>query len=917
MQNVVRSGVSRRSLLKFLMALTASRLPLARAEEARRNTLYAVPNFHPGCMGWLAPYHVERNYCLHSYLDHQDLTVKDPNYKFAFSEIPHLITMMEMEPERFEELKGLVKQGRVELVNAYVLEPTINLSGGEALVMQGVEGLRWYQQVMNASPRYCWMIDITGWHEQMAQIVSGLELEAFVYCRYNPTAEDAEEVSRKRFQAIHWIESPDGTRALALNPGHYSGAFKELMITGRRLPAYDDVWETIEHVIQTQRKRFPEGAPLLVLAGQDDYSLSFNYKGYPTEMLQDWDALGPDTKVQMATLSDWFDVVKPEIAAGKYELKVVKTGSKIYGWSAFWVNAPKEKQWYRRSEHALQAAEAITTIASLKANLAYPAQDFSNAWFLMSLNMDRGLLWGICVSGVYTHPKVWDARDRFELVDATAASTTSKAIPALLGPGRDTLGLFNPSNWERDDLLELTLPAGKVVAGAAAQVLEDGKITLVETRLPSLGLRCLALKRGTPPASKEGELPETIETNFYSAKVDANTGALVSLKLKPSGRQVLGGGANVILAETESPGALAENTVVQMQAHEIPVHSKRTRVASSSDQKPVLTVRTGPLATILEMKSAFPGGGLRRVARFYKNSPRIDFVTETNDLPDGTIVSAEFPFAEDVTELRRAIPYGFSQTAWSTLKPEQRGNHNGIVPVIRWSHYLLAGGGGVALMDRGVPGRELVDRTAIVYLHNACGHYYWDRNTDWMSGKGKQSYQYALLAHETNWNEARIPQLAWDFNAPPLVVGEVKLHDGESYVETSDNVIVEALRRVGDELEMRLVESKGAGGRAMVKVDLPHQEAALTDMLGQERTPLSAYTRTGAGSAEYRFDIRPQQIVTLRLKVQEAVAPIKALTTFDPVVPEAKRLYTRSFKHPELKGHTPEVGMPEWKAFDK
>jgi alpha-mannosidase len=186
-----------------------------------------------------------------------------------------------------------------------------------------------------------------------------------------------------------------------------------------------------------------------------------------------------------------------------------------------------------------------------------------------------------------------------------------------------------------------------------------------------------------------------------------------------------------------------------------------------------------------------------------------------------------------------------------------------------------------------------------------------------MSGKGKQSYQYALVAHETNWNKARIPQLAWDYNAPPLVVGEVKLHDSESYAETSDNVIVEALRRVGDEIEMRLAESKGVAGSAMVKVNLPHQEAALANMLGQKRTPLSAYARTGTGSAEYRFDIRPQQIVTLRLKAPDAVAPIQALTSFDPVVPEAKRYYTRSFKHPELKGHPPDVGVPGWKALEE
>ena len=57
--------------------------------------------------------------------------------------------------------------------------------------------------------------------------------------------------------------------------------------------------------------------------------------------------------------------------------------------------------------------------------------------------------------------------------------------------------------------------------------------------------------------------------------------------------------------------------------------------------------------------------------------------------------------------------------------------------------------------------------------------------------------------------------------------------------------------------------------------------------------------------------------MTLRLKAQGAVAPIKALTSFDPVVPEAKRVYMRGFKHPELKGHPPELGVPAWKALEE
>ena len=109
--------------------------------------------------------------------------------------------------------------------------------------------------------------------------------------------------------------------------------------------------------------------------------------------------------------------------------------------------------------------------------------------------------------------------------------------------------------------------------------------------------------------------------------------------------------------------------------------------------------------------------------------PRIDFETELNDIPDRTVVVAEFPLAEAITEVRRGIPYGFSHGAWRVAQasspagassvltanaktsgrgrpensqartPALSGWTKGIVPAVRWSHYSLAGGG-----RRGNPG---------------------------------------------------------------------------------------------------------------------------------------------------------------------------------------------------------------------
>jgi alpha-mannosidase len=851
----------------------------ADSQAPRKTDLYVVPNFHPGCMGWLVRYSEERNYCLYSYLAHLDRVAKDPTYKFAFSEIPHLITMMEFEPQRFEEFKRRVKEGRVEVVNAFVGEPTVNLPGGEALVQQGVQGLRWYKQIMNVEPRYCWMIDIVGWHEQMAQIVSGLGLEAFVYCRYNPTP-----LKSKRSHPVHWIQSPDGTRAAALGLGHYYRNFSKAFRSVGAL-TNEELLAEIESA-EKKAKQFPAGAPVLLLGGSIDYSLPPNYESYPVELIEAWNSQSSALKIRMATLSDYMDVLLPPLRSGKYDIPVVTSGSSKYGWSAFWVSAPFDKQWYRRNEHRLQSTEAIATIAGLKGKTRYPSQDFANSWLLMALNMDRNLLWGVGVDGTFYDKESWDARDRFEYVDAVCARANQRAISALTRKEESSVVLFNPVNWTRKTPFEVRLPEGQTLAEADCQLLEDGKTTLAHLPLASFSLSSKKLRWAGMRSPVKTTLPDRIDTTHYSAKIDPNTGALVSIKLRSSGREILGGPANVVLAESGG------------NVHWVPEKPKRSLLAGSGDYKPFITVTEGKLATVVDIRSNFCGGGeLRRVLRFHKQSPRIDLLTETNNVPPGTSLSVEFPLAERITEVRRGIPYGFSHGAWARKDSGLTGITKGIIPAIRWSHYSLAGGGGVALMDRGAPGRELVDSTPILLLHNVCDKYY-NRQVIWMNHKGGQTYEYALVIHEQPWSRANIPQMAWEYNNPVVAMAGRSVSSAQSFIETSDNVIVQALRRDDSEIELRLAECLGEAGPARVKVNLPHGSATLANLLGRKLKSLE-------GAGEYVFEVRPQQIVTLRLGANRTAPPVVALRSFDSVIPPAKRKYMRDSRNPRLVGHPP------------
>ena len=857
------------------------------AEEAGK-PVYVIPNFHPASCGWLTDWSTERNYCANSYFDHLDRVRDDTTYHFALSECNNLIAMLNFAPQRAAELKQRVREGRVELCNAFFLEPTINLSGGEALVKMGVEGLRWQQQVMGVRPRLSWMIDVTGVHEQMAQIVSGLELEALVYCRLNPSG-----------STLHWLESPDGTRTLAISPGHYLewrpmfGA-KTPLTESQLQSLADDIRVRLEPLapdkdrgrpdagdLHSRPRQTPPGAPVLIFGGSGDYNLAPLCPDYPGLFLKQFKAVAPQYDVRFSTPSRYLDAVGPGLKSGAIQLPTVRSGTE-FTYNAFWIQNPRVKAWYRQCEQELQAAEMFATAASLRGGLDYPVQTLYHAWLEMLLNMDRNTLWGAAGGMVFEHPRSWDARDRFESVEHISRETLAGAARRLTD-GTEGVTVFNPLNWRRESPMRLPSPVGSKCQALPGQ----GEILCV-LDLPPVSAN------GFPPASQTLAAPETvalppvIETAHYRARIDPTTGALLSLRLKSSDREVLGGPANVIVAERPKRSVSPGDDMVERPG--------RVRLADSSATAPKLTMSTGLLATVIEAESTFLGGGkLRRQMIFYHDDPRIEFETELNDIPGGTVVVAEFPLAAAVREVRRGVPYGFSHAAWAETNAALTGIAKGITPAVRWSHYQMDGGG-VALLDQGLSGREINGNTPILYLLNAVDKYRGYPNS-WLSGAGRHVLRYALIAHAGDFADARVPQAAWEFAQPPLVVAGGGSTKPLSFVETSDNVIVEALRREGGEIELRLAECFGRAGQARVTLRLAHLDAALTDLVGGDRHPLP-------GGPNYQFPVRPQQIVTLRFKTQTAVADVKALTEWGELVPPGKREALRRYL-PGVKGHPP------------
>jgi alpha-mannosidase len=883
---------SRRELIKkgaratFAAALCGEVTACRHASPSSRTTLYIVPNTHGTVAGWLDDFDTESNYCLNNYLDHLDRVDSDPNYAFAYSEVPNLISLFEFAPDRLQDLKQRVREGRVELVNAFFLESAMSLSGGEAIVQLGFYGLRWYEKFFGVRPRHGWMIDVVGNHRQMPQIVAGLGLETLLFCRNNPAK-----------KTVFWWVAPDGTRMLTICNANGYAQLPEIFTTQQ--PLDSSQLDQISKVIQWKKEHSPSQKTLLALGGSGDYSLAPLYQKYPTELLRQWREQYPSIDIRFSTLSDYVEPLRAEINSGDVKLEEVH-GDTAYCFNAFWYDLPQIKRQFHEMEYQLEASEMLATAASLTTNYIYPSQDFHDCWIDLAMNMDRNALWGSAGGKVFADPKSWNVEDRYASVGNITSKALAEAATALAGVG-ESLALFNPLNWKRDDPLDLRFPPGKRISGVTCEASpDDPSRVFCRVGVPPATLFSLPLEDGHAELPRPVPSNGHVETAYYVATVDRRTGALTSLKLKDTGREILGGPANVVYAESVA-GILKEDPGDYM----LPRPQRRVLATSGRYPAEVRAFR-GAVATTITARSHFYGdSALTRLIRFHHEFPRVDFETQLDLHADEALITVDFPLAADVRERTRGIPYGFAAIdpkhpfrplpEYAVGEAQHYGFSDAILPAVGWSDYQLAGGFGTALFSEGLAAHELNGRTVTLGLFNAHAKYNgWPNKL--MAGQGTHHFRYALAPHNGSWQAGRIPQMAWEFSGPVLARSGSRAGLRQPFLETSDNIIVGALRRREKQIELRVYEWKGKAGEGQITLRLPHGKVFLTNLMGEHPSPL-------AGGPAYRYPIRPQQIVTMRFDTDSEVASPELTRAWQPLVPSNKR--PDLSRRLTLKGHPP------------
>ena len=459
--------------------------------------------------------------------------------------------------------------------------------------------------------------------------------------------------------------------------------------------------------------------------------------------------------------------------------------------------------------------------------------------------------------------------------------------------------VFSQLNWAREDPVAMQLPEGKTPADAVC--MEDpSRQGTARCRMRMAAAQATSLTWAEKPAEKARpiELPPEIVTRDYKAEIDPSTGEIASL-FSPSGKTILGRGGGRL--QLESP----PEKIAKVAADFMAPRRQRTPAADCAAPAAVRAWR-GPLATLVEARLDCGAFRAERRIWFYADFPRIDFEIVLELRRSDVLATIAFPFVGRVDRRTRGIPFGFSEgpadEKWMEPQPyflpraaehQLLGYSAAILPALGWSDYRLAGGGGLTLVEDGLPMHELAQDGLTLGLVNAVSTYRGLPNEE-LRALGRHEFRFGIVPHEGDWRGAESPKRAWEFRAPAMVFEAGRALP--PLVRTSGNLILEALRRVDDELEVRLAEWRGEAGAAWVECLAPHREARRTNLLGEEAQPLKR-------AARYRFAVLPQEIVTLRFRLDSAVERPEPLRSWAPLVPEAKREGLRM--RIQKKGHPP------------
>ncbi len=714
-----------------------------------------------------------------------------PEYLFMLSQ-PELYRYLKEEaPEKYNELKELVKQGRWEPEGAMFVESDCNLISGESFVRQILQGKKFFREEFGVDCKVLFLPDVFGYSAAMPQILTKCGIRHFVTSKISWNESNTMPVDCFLWQGI------DGTEIFTnfITTQKYSGPDPERRTTyvGRMTPA--EVKGTWNKFLQ---KEYANRA--LNTYGYGDGG------GGPTKTML-------ETQRRMAKGLPGMPVTKPERLLshmdqlrGEFDEGCVKTRhtpkwvGELYleYHRGTYTSIAKNKRNNRKSELMLQMTETLS-YTDLVNGGTYDAKGIYDNWTKVLHNQFHDIIPGSSIKAVYDGTD----RDYAEILgycDRVVKDKLSAIASRVDSDGGDLI--YNPSGFARTGMVKL-----------------DGKTAELADAVPAFGWRAAPACIRQTAVSINGL---TAENQHYILTLD-QSGRIRAIFDKTANRAVLKPGAfgNELQVFEDFPRAYDNWEISDYYKQKMWVLNEDAAIEPVSDGS-----RAGFKITKRYMHSV-----ITQHLWLYTESRRIDFETEIDWHEHHQILKAAFPLDVLSSAATYDIQFGHVQrpthenTSWDKAKFEVCGH--------KWVD-ISEPGYGVSLLNDCKYGHNTEGSTLKLTILK-CGTY-----PDPEADQGMHVFTYSLVPHAGDFRSAGIIQEAYALNQPLLAVkasGDGTLPDAFSLASCDQpGVIIETVKKAeaDDAMVVRMYEAFGGRCNVTVTVAPGFSKAYLCDLMENE-----------------------------------------------------------------------------------
>ena len=709
-----------------------------------------------------------------------------PEYNFMLSQ-PELYRYLKEEaPDKYEELKELVKAGRWEPEGAMYLEPDCNLTSGESLVRQLMHGKRFFREEFGIDSRILFLPDVFGYSAALPQILKKSGVDYFVTSKisWNDTNTmpvdmfywegiDGTEIFTSFMTAQKFGGQNRTTYNSSIDASYVKGTwdrFQQKEYTNRIFMTFgygDGGGGPSKAMLETQR-RTAKGIPSLPVTKMD------KLLPYLEQVKEEFD----DTCRRTGRTPKWVGELYLEFHRGTY------------------TSIGKVKKSNRYAEFLLGTAEALSA-THLCLGGSYDSEGLDRYWRKTLHNQFHDILPGSSIKPVYDGTD----SDYAEISEYGTRIIGEKltALASRVRTGGGTL-VYNPTGFVRNAVLTQNgyMETKQPVPAFGWTVVSD---TAAERKVLTNGL--------------------TAENPYYVLTLN-ESGQITRLFDKRAQREVLTGRGNVLTVFEDYPtlyDAWELEDYYKLKAYEMNSEAVITPVDDGT--------RAGFVIQRNYMHSV-----IKQTLWLYSESSRIDFETDVDWHEHHQILKAFFPLDVHATAATYDVQFGHvtrpnhENTSWDKAKFETYAH--------KWVD-VSENGYGVALLNDGKFGHAVEGSKLSITLLK-CATY---PNPE--ADQGKHRFTYSLFPHTDDFRRGGVIEESHILNQPLYEVAipsqEGDLPEKYSFVSVDrPNAVITAVKEAEDHSGIVVRFHDAYDCRSTVTLSMPREytKAYLCDLMENE-----------------------------------------------------------------------------------